>query len=389
MVAALALLAPALGGCTVSDEQASDLRIEGLSEEQRRDFVNSLAELRAIPGVSEVSWTPTPKTYWESYATIEVGVREAFAQEQVSAIATTMNRYDGGGKSPALPVSFSIRLVGDDDAGFTVFGLGLPRDQVVENYRYWREITAVMGLKMRMDLHSTVSRRDYDMRVISAPTDVHPLQPLHQMVDHYDGLASLSSPEGRPADALYADGTEVFELWSIPGLQSSGSLPPRGVAELAERLSSLFPLRANPWITSEPEAEGSFPEGASIRWTNDNMQQQGRQVELLFPEYSEADWPAIVAAAAASSQLPGLNFQYYASDRDFFFHTSTCEGTVQPTVDDQALVDAVRASASLSSTSEWATPPHQRAGLGACIPERRPHTVTPRANRGLFHDFCR
>ncbi|MBH0023138.1 hypothetical protein [Salinibacterium sp. SWN248] len=358
MVTAVVLLA--LGGCTALGDEASDLGIEGFSESQQRDFMESLVQLRRIPGVSEVSWTATPNPFWESFATIEVGVSEAFAEQQLGVIASTMNQYDGNGEGPGLPISFSIRLDGDDDAGFTVSGLGLPRDDVVENYRYWREITAVMELDMRMNLQTTVFFRDDYMRVISAPTDTHPSQPLRHVIDHYDALAALTSPEGNPAGALSAAGNGVFEFWSVPGLQSSGSLPPREVLDLAERLSGLFSLRTNAWLTAEPDDGDSFPEGAGIRWDADPTAQQGRQVDLLFSEYHEEDWPAIVAAAAASSQLAGFHFQYFSFDRDFSFHTSTCEGTVQKTADDQALFDAIQASG--VTLLDGAAP-------GQCIPD--------------------
>lgn len=357
---AAALVGSALAGCTTSGDKASEFDIKEFSESQQRDFLKSLTELRAIPGVRDVSWVATPNSFWESYATIEVGVSEAFAADQLSAITATMKRYDRGGRGPGLPVSFSIRFVGDDDAGFMVSGHGFSRDDIVQNYRFWREVTAVMGLEMKMHLQMTSPDRDDYMRVISAPADTHPLQPLRHMIDHYDGIAALSSPEGKPADALSVDGTGVFEFWSIPGMQSSGSLPPREVLDLAERLSSFFPLRANEWLTAQPDDDTDFPTGVSVRWDDDAVMQQGRHVQILARDYQEKDWPAIVAAAAASSQLAGFNFQYYASDRDFFFHTSTCEGSVQNTADDQALVDAVRASG--VTLLEGAAP-------GQCMPD--------------------
>ncbi|QAV70340.1 hypothetical protein ESZ53_07720 [Salinibacterium sp. UTAS2018] len=359
-VAAAIALTVALGGCTPGGGEASELLVEGFSPAEQRDFSESLVQLRRIPGVSEVSWIATPDSYWESFATIEVAVSEAFAEQQLAVVASTMSRYDGNGEGAGLPISFSIRLSGDDEAEFTVSGLGLPRTEVVENYRYWREITAATQLTMTMNLHSTVFVRDEHMRAISAPAEADPRQPLRQIIDNYDALAALSPPEDSPVGALSTADNGVFEFWSIPGLQSSGSLPPLEVLNLAERLGSLFPLRTNASLTAEPEGGESFPEGVSVRWASDSMLQQSRQVDLLFPEYREEDWPALVAAAAATSRLPGFSFEYFSFDRDFSFHTSTCEGTIQKTDDDQALFDAVQASG--VALLDGAAP-------GQCIPD--------------------
>ncbi|MEV8253033.1 hypothetical protein AB0O95_03605 [Rhodoglobus sp. NPDC076762] len=344
VVAAAIALTVALGGCAPGSGEASDLRIEGFSESQQRDFMESLVQLRRIPGVSEVSWTATPNPYWNSFATVEVAVSEAFAEQQLAVVASTMNQYAENAEDTGLPISFSIRLATDNEAQFTMAGLGLPRDEVVENYRYWREISAAMQLDMAMNIQSTVFVRDEYMRVISAPADADSRQSLRQIVDNYDALAALSSPEASPAGPLSLAANGAFEFWAIPGVQASGSLPPLEVMNLAERLSALFPLRANLWLTAEPASDPGFSEGAGIRWSNDDTEQQGRTVELLFREYNDDDWPAIVAAAAASSQLAGFRFQYYSFDREFSIHTSTCEGTIQTTADDQALFDAVRAS---------------------------------------------
>ena len=357
VVTAVVLLA--LGGCTAIGDEASDLRIEGLSVWEQRDFVKSLAGLRTIPGVSEVSWVATPNSYWESFATIEVSVNEDFAVEQLSAVAATMSRYDGNGKSPELPVSFSIQLADDEHAAFTVQGVSVPRDIVVQNYRYWREISAAMGFDVMMDVQSTFPGRDDYMRIISAPAETHPLQPLRHLIDHYDALSALAGPEGHPASTLSVDGSGIVEFWSFPGVQLSGSLPPLEVLDLADRLSNFFPLRTNDWVTAEPEGGESFPEGVSVRWASDTML-QGKQVDLFFPEYRDEDWPAIVAAAAVTSQLAGFDFYYSSIDRDFSFHSSTCEGTVQRTADDQALFDAVQASGVM--LLDGASP-------GQCIPD--------------------
>ncbi|MGJ8720568.1 MAG: hypothetical protein ACSHW9_01865 [Salinibacterium amurskyense] len=358
MVMAVVLLA--LGGCTALSDEASDLRIEGFSESQQRDFVKSLAELRAIPGVSEVSWVATPKSYWESFATIEVGVKEDFAEKQLSAVAATMSRYDGNGVGPDLPVSFAIRLGDDERAGFTVQGLSVPHDIVVQNYRYWREISAAIELDVTMDVQATFPGRDDYMRIISAPAETNPRQPLRHMIDHYDALTALTSSEGDSAGPLSAVGGGMIEFWSIPGVQLSGSLPPREVLDLADRLSALFSLRTNAWLTAEPDDGDRFPEGVSVRWASDRTSQQSRQVDLFFSDYREEDWPAIVAAAAATSPMEGFEFYYFSVDRDFSFHTSTCEGTVQKTADDQELFDAIQASG--VTLLDGAAP-------GQCIPD--------------------
>lgn len=356
----MAVFLLALGGCTALSDEASDLRIEGFSESQQRDFVKSLAELRAIPGVSEVSWVATPNSHWESFATIEVGVKEDFAEKQLSAVAATMSRYDGNGVGPDLPVSFRIRLADDEHAAFTVQGVSVPRDIVVQNYRYWREVSAAMEFDLMMDIQATFPGRDDYMRIISAPAETHPLQPLRHLIDHYDALAALAGPEGDPAGALSVAGSGVVEAWSLPGVQSSGSLPPLEVLELADRLSSWFPLRSNAWLTAELDDSTPFPEGASVRWSSDTMLPQGRQVDVFFPEHGEEDWPAIVAAAAATSQLAGFDFYYFSIDRDVSFRTSTCEGTLEKTADDQALFDAIQASGVTLLDG---------AAAGQCIPD--------------------
>ncbi|MGV8858077.1 hypothetical protein [Rhodoglobus sp.] len=359
-LAAVALLAPVLGGCTVDGGAESDLRIEGFSESQQRDFLHSLAQIRTIPGVGEVSWVATPDSLWESYATIEVGVSEAFAADRLGTVAAMLNQFDGNGNGPGLPVSFSIRLPGDDDGGFTVSGLGLPRDTVVENYRYWREITAAMELDVRMDLQVTNLGDVGYLRVLSAPSNMHPLQLLHHLSDNYDALAALSPVEGNPGDALSRAGRQSFELWSFPGLQSSGSLPPREVVDLSEGISRFFPLLINAWLPSNSSGDTSDFEGGGVRWSDDETALQGRGVEIISSEYREEDWPAIVAAAALTSQLAGMDFRYFSFDREFYFHTSTCEGTVQKTDDDQALFDAVQASGVTLLDG---------AAAGQCIPD--------------------
>ncbi|MBH0008349.1 hypothetical protein [Salinibacterium sp. SWN1162] len=344
---AAAVLAPALGGCTSFGDQESDLAIAELTPSQHELLVESVASVRQIAGIGEVSATAIASELWESAVMVQVDVSEGFASEQTRAIAATMNRASDNDREPLLPAAFTIRVAGDAAGSFRVATLGLDPDVVVNNFTYWQAIEEAAGTELNMILFPSGFDDGVYSRIVSAPGGVPSHETITQFIDNYDAIAAIVPLQASDGN-LFSNGSNGgnggYEGWSLPGLSANGPLPPKEVIELVDEISQFVPLQENSWYDLGEDLPEYSPEGVTVRWTDDDTVVQGRDVSIFSGEYREEDWPAIVAAAAGTTTLPGLDFRYFSFEREFRFHVSPCDGSIEQTADDQLLFDALSAS---------------------------------------------
>lgn len=343
-IVAAALLAPALGGCTPFGDGESGLPIDELTPSQQQLLVESIASVRQIAGIGEVSATAISSELWESAVMVQVDVSEGFASEQTRAIAATMNGASGNIREPALPAAFTIRVAGDAAGSFRVANLGLDPDVVADNFTYWQALEEAAGTELNMILFPSGYDDDFYSRIVSAPGETPPRETITQFIDNYDAVAAIVPIQASDGNLFSAVSNSGYEAWSLPGLSVNGPLPPKEVIELVEEIRQVFPLQQNSWYDLGEDLPEYSPEGATVHWTDDDTVVQGRDVSIFSGEYREEDWPAIVAAAAGATTLTGVGFRYFSFEREFHFHVSPCDGTIEQTADDQLLFDALSAS---------------------------------------------
>lgn len=341
---ATALLAPALGGCTPFGDGESDLAIDELTPSQQQLLVESIASVRQIAGIGEVSATAISSELWDSAVMVQVDVSEGFASEQTRAIAATMNRASGNGREPALPAAFTIRVAGDAAGSFRVANLGLDPAVVADNFSYWQALEEAAGTELTMVLFPSGYDDGFYSRIVSAPGGTASQETITHFIDNYDALAAIVPIQASGGELFSTVANSGYEGWSLPGLSVSGPLPPKEVIELVDEISQVVPLQQNSWFDLGEDLPEYSPEGATVRWTDDETVLQGRDVSIFSGEYREEDWPAIVAAAASATTLTGFDFRYFSIEREFRFHVSPCDGTIEQTADDQLLFDALSAS---------------------------------------------
>ncbi|MBH0130044.1 hypothetical protein [Salinibacterium sp. NK8237] len=343
-IVAAALLAPALGGCTPFGDGESGLPIDELTPSQQQLLVESIASVRQIAGIGEVSATAISSELWESAVMVQVDVSEGFASEQTRAIAATMNGASGHDSEPGLPAAFTIRLAGDAAGRFRVANLGLDAAVVADNFTYWQALEEAAGIELNMILLPSGHDDGFYSRIVSAPDGAPSQDTISHFIDNYDALAAIVPIQASDGNLFSAVGNSGHEAWSLPGLNVNGPLPPREVIELLEEIGQIYPLQQHSWYDLGEDLPEYSPEGATVRWTDDDTVVQGRDVSIFSAEYRKEDWPAIVAAAAGATTLTGFDFRYFSFEREFQFHVSPCDGTIEQTADDQLLFDALSVS---------------------------------------------
>ncbi|MBH0116528.1 hypothetical protein I6E52_06675 [Salinibacterium sp. NG253] len=333
-------------------DDAADLDSAGLVASYEEFLAESTTELKEIEGIGEVSQAPISGVMWESPVMIDVEVSEEFAGAQTVAVVETLRRVSDGYPSYGIPVAFTIRVAGESAGRFRVAGLGLHPDFVISNFNYWQALEQALGAELTMMLLTD----DYDevsySRIIGPGNGAVSREAIAQVVINYDALATVSSEQSSGGIGVAAAQDNKYETWALPGLTASGHhLPPRDVFALVDDLGRSFPLQENAWLGLDyyydyPAALAAA--GALVRWTDNDAALHGREVAINSAEYRDDEWPAILAAAADTAQVTGFDFGYASPEREFRFHTSPCEGTIEQTPDDELLFAALRESGAAS-----------------------------------------
>lgn len=362
-LAALSLLVPALAGCSFMRDDVAGINVDGLSESQQQFLVESVAQLRLIGGIGEVSVAPISGAAWDSPAMIEVEVGEVSAENQARAVVETLRRVSGKYPFFEVPAAFTIRVAGETAGRFRVAGLGLYPDFVMGNFDYWRALEKALDTELTM----VVFADDYDQvshsRYIAPGYGAAARETITHVMANYETLSTLSLSQRTGGLDLAAVRDSSHEYWALPGLFASGQLPPREVFELVDALSRSFPLQENAWLGLDyyfdyPAALAAA--GALVRWTDNEAALHGREVAINSAEYRDDEWPAILSAAADTAHVTGLDFGYASPEREFRFHTSPCEGTIEQTPDDELLFAALREGGAVSL---------ERLAPGRCVPD--------------------
>ncbi|MBH0109832.1 hypothetical protein I6E81_06600 [Salinibacterium sp. NG22] len=359
-LAALSLLAPALAGCSSLSDDAADLDGAGLVASYEEFLAESTTELKEIEGIGEVSQAPISGVMWESPVMIDVEVSEEFAEAQTVAVVETLRRVSDGYPSYGIPVAFTIRVAGESAGRFRVAGLGLYPDFVISNFNYWRALEQAFGAELTMVLLTDAYDEASYSRIIGPGNGAVSRETIAHMLIKYDALATVSSEQSSGGIGVAAAQGRKYEMWALPGLNASNHLPPRDVIELVAALGRSFPLQENAWLGLDYDYPAALAAaGALVQWIDNEAALHGREVAVNSAEYRDDEWPAIVAAAAGTAQVTGFDFGYASPEREFRFHTSPCEGTIEQTADDELLFAALR-EGGLASLEDLAP--------GRCVP---------------------
>jgi hypothetical protein len=132
--------------------------------------------------------------------------------------------------------------------------------------------------------------------------------------------------------------------WTLAGLQSAGALPPVEVIELIDDIRIIFPLIDNSLAGVVPESEREMLEGIDVRWTPPRGPQSGPEVVVRQNMRSEEGWSAATDVASRAAEVEGLAFRYVAGRQEFRMLTSSCDGRVDQSSNDEELFDAVLAN---------------------------------------------
>ena len=361
-LAALSFLAPALAGCSFMNDDAADLDSAGLVASYEEFLAESATQLKEIEGIGEVSQAPISGALWNSSVMIDVEVSEEFAEAQTVAVVETLRRVSDSYPLYGIPVAFTIGVAGESTGRFRVAGLGLHPDFIISNFNYWRALEQALGAELTMVLLTD----DYDevsySRIIGPGNGAVSREAIAQVVINYDALATVSSAQGSGGTGVAAAQGNEYESWALPGLNASGHLPPRDVFELVAALGRSFPLRENAWLGLD--YDHNYPAvltatGVLVQWTDNDAALHGREVAVNSAGYRDDEWPAILAAAADTAQVAGFDFGYASPEREFRFHTSPCDGTIEQTANDELLFAAL-CEGGLASLEDLAP--------GRCVP---------------------
>ncbi|EPR75196.1 hypothetical protein ADILRU_2546 [Leifsonia rubra CMS 76R] len=350
IVAAAVLLSLTLGGCSFVGDAGQVFGILAADAEKQRKLADVVSELERIDGVESASSTFAADGPSGDEAQLQVTVSAAATKEQAREIATVTDDafFSSVELAETVPL-LTIRIAGNKNSVLTRSFFNHSDEEFANDFEYWRTIQEVIGTELSMSLTPGFVTSTYE-RTFSAPEGVDAVRTAVKVIDNIEKLEAVD------------DETNNSTIWAFAGMRSYPHLPSADVVGLLDDIRGTFPLLDHSGIPENPGPEFEYPEGVVLMW-NKPSHEQSAMAELLITqrEYRDDDWRDVIEAGVRSAQVPGLNFRYASGEQQFQLHTSTCDGTIYESSDDQKLFESV-----LASGTEFL----DGAGPGACIPER-------------------
>jgi hypothetical protein len=349
IVSGAVLLSLALGGCSFVDDAGTVWGVVGSDIEKQRKLASVASALERIEGVESASSDFTSDGPSGDEAQLQVTVNAATTKDQAWEIATvTHEAFTSVELVNTVPL-LTLRIAGDTNSALTRSYFGYSDEQFAEDFAYWRAAETATGTQLSMALTPGAITGTYD-RTFSAPEQVDAVRTAELIIENVEALNAVH------------DETQNPTIWEFAGMRSYPHLPPADLVELLDGIRGTIPLIDFSAVPKDPAPDFEYPEGVLLMWNKPNLEQPAlAEIMISRREYRDSDEQKAIAAAALAASVPDLIFRYVAGEQQFQLHTSTCEGTVNQSSDDQKFFDAM-----LATGAEFL----DGAGPGACIPER-------------------
>jgi hypothetical protein len=349
VVAAVALLAVALGGCSFVDDAGQVWGIVASDSEKQRKLASVVSALEGIDGVESASADFSADGPAGDEVHLQVTVSAESTKEHAWKIATvTYEAFSSVELAETAPL-LTLRIAGNVHSVLTRSFFGYSDEQFAEDFDYWRAIEKTVGTELSMSLTEGFVTGTY-VRTFRAPDGVDAVAAAEHVLDNFDALAALHDETKNPT------------MWELSGMRSYPNLPSAESVELLDEIRDTIPLVDYSQLPEDAEPEFEYPGGVLLMWSRPFFEGPTTvEISITHGEYRESDWDAALGAAVRAAELSNLNFRYTAGDQQFQLHTSTCEGTVAVSGDDRKLFDTVLASGAQFLTG---------AAAGVCVPEQ-------------------
>jgi len=347
LISGAVALSLVLGGCSIGDFASDLLTSAGKDALAHAALAATVSDLESLDVVEAASYELQADTYLGDIGRLSMTVAANIDGAQLTQLADELRESFDAIEQVAVEPQASVTLAGDTAGKFDLWQLPETNEAVVENFEFWRAASAAVETELWVELlpgpGSSVGMRSI---AIAPESDLD--EATDRVIDNYAALQRVT---------LVNDDVENY--WQLAGIKSLRELAPLSYVELVSDLRVILPLFSYPLDSDAVRGDSDFPEGFSVSWAPPGGEYGVSGVIVSNNEYTDEALGAAIQAAARTSEIEGVNFQFVAGDREFWMHTTTCSGSVDGTTDDELFFAQLAASgANLSST----------AGPGACIP---------------------
>jgi hypothetical protein len=364
VVAGAVLLALDLAGCSFVDDAGQVWGIVNSDFEKQRSLARAVSALELLEGVESASSNFTAAGLSGAEAELHVIVRPGTTPEQARSISSTTREAFGAPELEGVNPLFTLRGNGAADGVLTRNCFDLSDGALADvafaaDFAYWRAGEIAVGAPLSMSLTPSATGEACD-RGFTAPDQGDAgqgdagqgdaVRTAELLLDNFEALAAVP------------DETQNATMWEFAGMLASPHLPSAELVGLLDDIHYTIPLIDYSQLPENPAPDIEYPEGVLLA-VNKFAPEQPVVAEIMISqqEYRNADWQNAIAAGALATRVPDLSFRYVMPERQFQLHTSTCEGTVNESSDDQKFFDAIVAYGAKLLPG---------AGPGTCVPER-------------------